>query len=167
MQKRYGFEISSAKLVCFLHIFLIIFLIGCARNGYDPSKITHRPRIFLDGGPPIPILDEYDIAGTQLGSFTDIFNPGEEARIYGIWVGLDRRAAMNLQKETAKNIGRNLNLVVNGSVVGFHPIEATITNGFIPFMFTHRRSEKEVYSFYQKLETSVRQIQLELQNLRN
>ena len=74
---------------------------------------------------------------------------------------------MNLQKETAKNIGRNLNLVVNGSVVGLHPIEATITNGFIPFMFTHRRSEKEVYSFYQKLETSVRQIQLELQNLRN
>ena len=74
---------------------------------------------------------------------------------------------MTLQRETAKHIGRNLNLVVNGTVIGFHPIESTITNGFIPFMFTHRKSEEAVYAFYNKLEVSVRQIQLELQRQRN
>lgn len=152
-------------LISCLSLFLLC--LGCSRNGYDPSKITHRPRVFLDGGAPIPIIDEYDIAGTQLGSFSDIFNPDNEARIYGIWIGLDRRAAMTLQKETAKHIGRNLNLVVNGTVIGFHPIESTISNGFIPFMFTHRKSEEEVFAFYGKLETSVRQIQLELENQRN
>jgi hypothetical protein len=154
----------------FLQIFCIVLLLcsfSCSRNGYDPSKITHRPRIFLEGGAPIPILDEYDIAGTQLGSFSDIFNPDSEERIFGIWIGLDRRAGMTLQRETSKHIGRNLNLVVNGMVVGFHPIEKTITNGFIPFMFTNRRSEEEVYAFYSKLESSVRQIQLELKNQRN
>ncbi|MEK9772525.1 MAG: hypothetical protein VW576_03065 [Opitutae bacterium] len=145
----------------------MVLFFGCSRNGYDPSKISHRPRIFLDGGPPIPILDEYDIKGTQLGSFTDIFNPEKDARIYGIWIGLDRRAGLTLQKETTKHIGRNLNLVVNGRVIGFHPIEGTISNGFIPFMFTHRRPEEEVFSFYQQLETSVRHIQLELQKQRN
>ena len=154
----------------FLSIFLILIAsasLSCSRNGYDPSKITYRPRIFLDGGAPIPIVDEYDIAGTQLGSFSDIFSPDKTGRIYGVWVGLDRRAGMTMQKETAKHIGRNLNLVVNGRVIGFHPIESTITNGFVPFMFTHRKSEEEVYAFYQQLETSVRQIQLELQDQRN
>ena len=154
----------------FLSIFFIVIFsasVSCSRNGYDPSKITHRPRIFLDGGAPIPIIDEYDIAGTQLGSFSDIFSPGKTGRIYGVWIGLDRRARMTMQKETAKHIGRNLNLVVNGRVVGIHPIESTITNGFVPFMFTHRKSEEEIYAFYQQLETSVRQIQLELQDQRN
>tara|TARA_B100002019_G_scaffold292862_1_gene317480 strand:- start:6231 stop:6812 length:582 start_codon:yes stop_codon:yes gene_type:complete len=157
-----------------INSFLYLFLIGlaalttsCSRNGYDPDKISHRPRIFLDGGAPIPIIDEYDIAGTQLGSFTDIFSPDQKDRIYGVWIGLDRRAAMTLQKETAKHIGRNLNLVVNGTVIGIHPIESTITNGFIPFIFTHRKSEEAVYAFYKKLEVSVRQIQLELQRQRN
>jgi hypothetical protein len=154
----------------FLSIFFILMVsasLSCSRNGYDPSKITHRPRIFLDGGAPIPIVDEYDIAGTQLCSFSDIFSPDKTGRIYGVWVGLDRRAGMTMQKETAKHIGRNLNLVVNGRVIGFHPIESTITNGFVPFMFTHRKSEEEVYAFYQQLESSVRQIQLELQDQRN
>ena len=74
---------------------------------------------------------------------------------------------MTLQKETANRIGRNLSLVVNGSVIGVHPIESTITNGFIPFMFTHRRTEEEIYAFYNNLELSVRHINLELQNLKN
>ena len=155
------------KLLCLSYFTLLIVITGCSRDGYDPSKISLRPRIFLDGGPPIPIIDEYDIAGTQLGSFTDIFNPDQNARIFGIWIGLDRRAGMVLQKETAKHVGRNLTLVVNGGVVGIHPIESTITNGYIPFMFTHRRTEEEVYTFYNKLQTSVRQIQLELKKQRN
>ena len=155
------------KYICILLITGLLTFSSCSRNGYDSSKISHRPRIFLDGGAPIPIIDEYDIAGTQLGSFTDIFNPDKEGRIYGIWIGLNRRAAITMQKETANHIGRNLNLVINGRVVGFHPIESTITNGFIPFMFTHRRPEEEVFAFYSKLETSVRHIQLELEKQRN
>jgi hypothetical protein len=150
------------SLIC---ISLILFIqFGCSRNGYDSTKITHRPRIFVEGGAPIPIIDEYDISATKLGSFSDIFSPNKEGRIYGIWIGLDRRAAMTLQKETANRIGRNLSLVVNGSVVGVHPIESTITNGFIPFMFTHRKTEEEIYAFYNNLELSVRHIKLELQS---
>ena len=153
------------SLICIL---LILFTqLGCSRNGYDSTKITHRPRIFVEGGAPIPIIDEYDISGTKLGSFSDIFSPNKEGRIYGIWIGLDRRAAMTLQKETANRIGGNLSLVVNGTVVGIHPIESTITNGFIPFMFAHRKTEEEIYAFYIKLELSVRHINLELQNQRN
>ena len=163
--RSYGF-LARKHVCCFLTVSLF-FIVGCSRNGYDPSKISHRPRIFLEGGAPIPIIDEYDIAGTQLGSFTDIFSEDKDGRIFGIWIGLDRRSAMTLQKETAKHIGRNLSLVVNGRVIGFHPIESTITNGFIPFMFTHRQSEEEVYAFYSMLETSVKHIQLELQSKRN
>jgi len=159
--------LSTYKYSIIFPLLAVITFIGCSRNGYDPSKITHRPRIFVEGGAPIPIIDEYDIAGTKLGSFADIFSPDKEGRIYGIWIGLDRRAAMTLQKETANRIGRNLSLVVNGSVIGVHPIESTITNGFIPFMFTHRRTEEEIYAFYNNLELSVRHINLELQNLKN
>ena len=148
-------------------ILILLFILGCSKNRYNPEQISYRPRIFVDGTAPIPIIDEYDIAGTQLGSFADIFSPNQEGRIYGVWIGLDRRAAMTLQKETANHIGRNLNLVVNGTVVGFHPIESTITNGFIPFMFTHRKSEEEILEFHKKLQISVQQIHLELQNQRN
>lgn len=143
---------------------LLFFLSSCKRNGYDPSSISYRPRIFLDGGPPVPIIDEYDISGTQLGSFSDIMSGDSKRRVFGIWIGVDRRAAMALQKETTRNLGRNLNLVVNGVVIGFHPIEATISNGYIPFMFSQRRSEQEVMTFYQQLESSVRQLQIELKN---
>ena len=86
--------------------------------------------------------------------------------MYGIWVGVDRRAAMILQKETSY-IGRNLNFVVNGVLVGFHPIESTITNGFIPFMFTNQKDEETVVAFCSKLESSIQHIRLELQESRN
>jgi hypothetical protein len=146
---------------------ILIGTFGCSRSGYDPEKITHRPRIFLDGGSPMPILDEYDIAGIKLGSFRDIFSEDSDKRMYGLWVGVDRRAAMILQKETSRHIGRNLNFVVNGVLVGFHPIESTITNGFIPFMFTNQRSEEAVVAFYNKLDSSIQHIRLELQESRN
>ena len=115
----------------------------------------------------MPILDEYDIAGIKLGSFRDIFSEDSDKRMYGLWVGVDRRAAMILQKETSRHIGRNLNLVVNGVLIGFHPIESTITNGFIPFMFTNQKSEEAVVAFYSKLDSSIQHIRLELQESRN
>lgn len=158
---------TSRKFFNICYLIFLATLLGCSRNGYDPEKITHRPRIFLDGGSPMPILDEYDIAGIKLGSFRDIFSDDKEKRMYGIWVGVDRRSAMILQKETSRYIGRNLNFVVNGVLVGFHPIESTITNGFIPFMFTNQKSEESVLAYYSKLDSSIHHIRLELQNLRN
>jgi hypothetical protein len=163
MQSKFFLEATWTSLKLGM-VAVLLFTSGCNRNGYDPTKISFRPRIFIDGGPPVPILDEYDIAATQLGSFSDIFNGDRNRRVFGIWIGLDRRAAMTLQKETTRNIGRNLNLVINGVVTGFHPIEATISNGYIPFMFTQRQSEPEVMAFYQQLEASVRQLQIELKN---
>lgn len=155
------------KSFLFLASSLLFVLLSCSRNGYDQTKITHRPRIYIEGAAPVPIIDEYDISSVQLGSFTDIFSADKKGRVYGVWVGLDRRAAMSLQKETSKHIGRNFNLVVKGKVIGFHPVESTITSGFIPFIFTSRKPEEETIDFYKKLENSVRHIKLEIQNMRN
>ncbi len=158
------------RLNNFVYFFLLMTLfsaLSCSRNGYDPEKITHRPRIFLDGGSPVPILDEYDITGIKLGSFSDIFSNDPDKRIFGVWVGVDRRSAMTLQKETSRNIGRNLTFVVNGMVVAFHPIESTITNGFIPFIFTQQREQEDVYTFFSLLEKSIQHIKLEFQNQQN
>ena len=121
-----------------------------------------RPRIFIEGAAPIPIIDEYDVAGVQVGSFSDILSANEQDRVFGLWLALDRRGAMTLQKETAGNLGKNLNLVVNGNVIGFHPVEKTIVNGFIPFLFTNRLSEEEVMMIYTQLQTSIPHIKLEL-----
>ncbi len=161
--------VASSNFLLFLcrTIALAGILASCAKNGFDPSKITQRPRIFIEGAAPVPIIDEYDVTGVRLSSFSDIFNSDPNARIYGVWIGVDRRAAMTLQSETTKNIGRNLNLVVNGSVIGIHPIEKTVSSGFIPFIFTRKLSEEESVIFYQQLETSVLHLQLELLNQKN
>lgn len=121
-----------------------------------------RPRIFLEGAAPVPIIDEYDILGSQVGTFSDVFGKSEQDRVFGLWLSLDRRAAITLQQETTRNLGRNLNLVIGGSIIGFHPIEKTISNGFIPFLFTSRLSEEEVMLFYNQLQTSIQHIRLEL-----
>lgn len=110
----------------------------------------------------MPIIDEYDIISAQVGSFSDILSANEQDRVFGIWLSLDRRASITLQKETARNLGKNLNLVIGGNAVGFHPIEKTIGNGFIPFLFTNRMSEEEVMIFYNQLQISIPHIRLEL-----
>jgi hypothetical protein len=139
-----------------------LFFTGCSKDKYDPTKITMRPRIFIEGAAPVPIIDEYDIAGVQVGSFSDILSANEQDRVFGLWLALDRRGSMTLQKETAGNLGKNLNLVVNGNVMGFHPVEKTIVNGFIPFLFTSRLSEEDVMIIYTQLQNSIPHIKLEL-----
>ena len=75
---------------------------------------------------------------------------------------------MTLQRETAKHIGRNLNLVVNGTVIGFHPIEsAPLQMALFHLCLLTENQKRQSMLFYNKLEVSVRQIQLELQRQRN
>ena len=150
------------KIWAFPLIVTVLTFTGCSKDKYDPTKITMRPRIFIEGAAPVPILDEYDVVGVQVGSFSDILSANEQDRVFGIWISLDRRGAMTLQKETARNLGKNLNLVVNGSIVGFHPVEKTISNGFIPFLFTSKLTESEVMIIHNQLQTSISHIRLEL-----
>ncbi len=146
----------------FLFLVMIFSQLGCSREKYEPSKITMRPRIFIEGAAPVPIIDEYDVGGVQIGSFADILSANEQDRVFGLWLSLDRRAAITLQRETARNPGRNLHLVIGGNVIGFHPVERTISNGIIPFLFTNKVTEEEAMSFYAQLKTSIEQIQVEL-----
>jgi len=159
---------SSVSRILLFFSLLIFAAAGCSKKDkYDPTKITLRPRIFLEGAAPVPIIDEYDILGSQVGTFSDVLGENEQDRVFGLWLSLDRRAAITLQKETPRNLGRNLSLVVGGSTVGFHPIEKTISNGFIPFLFTSRVSEQEVMIFYNQLQTSIPHIRLELNRQKN
>ena len=167
----YYLPFKLVKLMALSNFFAFWLIIGlassiagvsCSKDKYDPSKITMRPRIFLQGAAPVPIIDEYDIISAQVGSFSDILSANEQDRVFGIWLSLDRRASITLQKETARNLGKNLNLVIGGNAVGFHPIEKTIGNGFIPFLFTNRMSEEEVMIFYNQLQISIPHIRLEL-----
>ena len=140
---------------------------SCRKKNFDPTKITIRPRVFIEGAAPIPILDEYDVTGVQLGTFADIFSNDGEGRIFALWLSTDRRAAMTLQKETARHLGRRLSLVVDGEVIAVHPIEKTLTNGYIPFLFTNKFSEEQAMLIYNKFSESIDHLKAEFQDLKN
>ena len=147
-------------------IFCLLFS-SCGRKKVDPSKITVRPRIFIEGAAPVPILDEYDFTGVQLGTFADVFSENQEGRIFALWLSTDRRAAITLQKETSRNIGKRLSLVSQGRVIAVHPIEKAITNGYIPFLFINKISEQQVMLHYKEFEESLVHLKAELQSLKN
>jgi preprotein translocase subunit SecD len=140
---------------------------SCRKKNFDPTKITIRPRVFIEGAAPIPILDEYDVTGVQLGTFADVFSNDGEGRIFALWLSTDRRAAMTLQKETARHLGRRLSLVVDGEVIAVHPIEKTLTNGYIPFLFTYKFSEEQAMLIYNKFSESIDHLKAEFQDLKN
>ena len=96
------------------------------------------------------VLDEYDFTGVQLGTFADVFSNDENGRIFALWLSTDRRAAISLQKETSRNMGKRLSLVVSGQAIAVHPIEKTITNGYIPFLFVNKIPEEQVMVIYNK-----------------
>jgi len=146
-----------------------IFILGtsCRKKNYDPTKITVRPRVFIEGAAPIPILDEYDFTGVQLGTFADVFSKDGEGRIFALWLSTDRRAAMTLQNETARHLGRRLSLVVNGEAIAVHPIEKTLTSGYIPFLFANKISEKEAMIIYNRFSESIDHLKAEFQDLKN
>jgi hypothetical protein len=158
----------SYKILLFAFVIsLLAFSVSCKNKKSDPSKISVRPRVFIEGAAPVPILDEYDFTGVQLGTFADVFSENENGRIFALWLTTDRRAAITLQKETSRNLGRRLSLVVNGQAIAFHPVEKTITNGYIPFLFVNKIPEEQVMIIYNKFRESLVHLKAELEDLRN
>ena len=139
---------------------------SCRKSRSDPKKITMRPRVFLEGSAPIPILDEYDFTNLRIGSVDNILSDDPLDRRYALWFGLDRRSAIDLQKETIRNIGRRLHLVIGGQIVGVHPIEKAITNGVLPFVLSNVISEENAMILYQELTISLIHIKAELEDKR-
>ena len=159
----------SSYSILFLAFVISFFTIltSCKSRKSDPSKISVRPRVFIEGAAPVPILDEYDFTGVQLGTFADVFSNDENGRIFALWLSTDRRAAITIQKETSRNLGSRLSLVVNGQAIAFHPIEKAITNGYIPFIFVNKISEEQVMIIYSKFRESLIHLKAELEDLRN
>ena len=113
----------------------LITLLSCRSQRFDPSKITMRPRVFIENAAPVPIIDEYDFIGVQIGTIDNIFTEDTGDRTYALWFTLDRRSAITLQKESIRRRGQALQLIIAGQVVGFHVLQQAITNGVIPFVF--------------------------------
>ena len=137
-----------------------LFLSSC-RKRHDPSKITMRPRIFLEGAAPIPLFDEYDFMQVQLGTIANIMTENPNDRMFALWFSFDRRSAMNLQKETVRNVGKRLHLVIGGEIVGVHPIEGGITNGILPFVLSSNMPQENAVFLYNELNTSLMHIRAE------
>ena len=136
-------------------------LTSCRKFRSDPEKITMRPRIFLEGAAPIPILDEYDVRLVQLGTIANIMSEEPSDPMFALWLSFDRRSAMTLQKETIRNIGKRLHLVVGGEIVGVHPIEGGITDGVLPFVLSANMPQENALFLYNQLNTSLVHIRAE------
>ena len=146
-----------------LFISLCSFLsISCNRHRYNPEKITIRPRVFVAGSLPVPIVDEYDFIDVQLGTIANILTDDPDDRIYALWFNLDRRSAISIQKETLRNKGKNLHLVVAGEGLGIHPIEKMISNGVIPFVLSSQLDEINALKLYKGMKSSIKELQAEL-----
>ena len=70
---------------------------------------------------------------------------------------------MSLQKETIRNVGKRLHLVIGGEIVGVHPIEGGITNGVLPFVLSANMPKENALFLYQELNTSLMHIRAEYQ----
>jgi len=168
--KFFSYFVKTCSFRGFICCALVIGLTlptSCNRNKADPTKITIRPRVFIEGAAPVPILDEYDFTSVQLGTFADVFSEDGDGRIFALWLSTDRRSAITLQKETTRHLGRRLSLVADGQVIAVHPIEKTITNGYIPFLFVNKIPEERVMYLYSKLSESLVHLKAELQDLKN
>lgn len=150
----------------FLYLLPFTILSSCRKSRSDPTKITMRPRVFLEGSAPIPILDEYDFTSLRIGSVDNILSDDPLDRRFALWFGLDRRSATSLQQETIRNIGKRMHLVIGGQIVGVHPIEKAITNGVLPFVLSSVANEENAMMLYQELTLSLIHIKAELQDKR-
>ena len=85
-------------------------------------------------------------------------------RMFALWFSFDRRSAMTLQKETVRNIGKRLHLVIAGEIVGVHPIEGGINNGVLPFVLSANMPEENAVYLYNELSTSLVHIRAEFES---
>ena len=155
---------SIKILFRFALLFLFLGLNSCKREKIDPSKITMRPKIYLQGASPIPLFDEYDIQSVQIGTVQNILSDDPSERVFAIWLSLDRRASFYWHKETSGNLGRRLQLVINGQTLGIHPIERTIANGVLPFILPTKMNENEARFLYEQLSQSILFIRAEMES---
>jgi hypothetical protein len=156
--KKFGF--SLLILLCFS----ALMTSSCKNRRSDPNKITMRPRVFIENAAPVPIIDEYDFTGVQVGTIDNIFTEDLEDRTYALWFTLDRRSAITLQKASIRNRGRALQLIIGGQVVGFHVVQKAITNGVIPFVLANKLSEENAMLIYRELAQSIAHLQAELED---
>lgn len=145
----------------FISFLPMLFFSACRKFRHDPSKITMRPRIFLEGAAPIPLFDEYDFMQVQLGTIANIMTENPNDRMFALWFSFDRRSAMYLQRETVRNIGKHLHLVIGGEIVGVHPIEGGIANGILPFVLSSNMPQENAVFLYNELNTSLMHIRAE------
>jgi len=143
-------------------IFSAVFLSSCRKNRSDPSKITMRPRVFIENAAPVPIIDEYDFTSVQIGTIENIFTDDPDDRTYALWFTLDRRSAITLQKESIRRRGQTLQLIIAGQRVGFHVVQEAITNGVIPFVLINNLPEGNAMMLYRELSQSIVHLQAEL-----
>ena len=123
-----------------------------------------RPRVFVENASPVPIIDEYDFTGVQIGTIDNIFTEEPDDRSYALWFSLDRRSAITLQKETVRRRGQTLQLIIKGQRVGFHLVQNAITNGMIPFFLNNNVSEENAMILYRELSQSIAHLQAELKD---
>ncbi len=158
---------TTSKLTLVLGVLaLVLSLQSCKNRKVDESKITMRPKIYMEGASPIPLFEEYDMTSVQLGTVQNILSEKENDRVFALWLVLDRRSAFFLQKETAMNLGRRFQLVSNDQVIGIHPIEATISNGILPFLLSPKLKEEEARFLHAQLSQSLLYLQAELSEKR-
>ncbi len=151
---------------CFVLVPLVLIALAfssCRSNKSDPTKITIRPRIYMENSAPIPIFDEYDLTSVQIGTVDNIFSDDPQDRIFALWFAFDRRSAMALQRETIRNIGKRMQLSIGGQLIGVHPIERGISNGILPFILSESITEESASVLYRELQQSLFHIRAELQ----
>ena len=142
---------------------ILIGLSSCNKVRSDPTKITMRPRVFIENSAPVPILDEYDFVGVQLGTIANVISSNPDDRVYTLWFSLDRRSAIAIQKETVRNVGKNLQLIIAGQLVGIHPIEKGILNGMLPFILSSNVSDENAILLYEELSRSIVHLRAEME----
>lgn len=145
-----------------LFLFTLIYSIGCRSQRSDPDKITMRPRVFVENSAPVPIIDEYDFNGVQIGTIDNIFTEDPSDRSFALWFTLDRRSSITLQKESIRRRGQTLQLIIGGQLVGFHVIQEAITNGVIPFVLNNNLPEENAMILHRELAQSITHLQAEL-----
>jgi len=160
-------QFGRRKILSYLGVAPIGFLVSCRKPRPNPGKITMRPRFVLEENPTSPVLLEFDFVRVDLGTVDNILSSEENDRSYALWFALERRAALTLQTVTAKNIGKNLIFILAGQRMGIHPIDNTISNGILPVLLTSVKTEDNARLLHKELSSSLDTIQYLLQKEQN
>ena len=107
-------------------------LSSCRKFRSDPKKITMRPRVFLEGAAPVPILDEYDVRLIQLGTIANIMTEEPNDRMFALWFSFDRRSAMTLQKKPFATLAKSCIWSLAERSWGFIPSKEESPTEFFP-----------------------------------